>query len=206
MLVQKKDFIELDFTGKVKESDQVFDTTFKKDADKIGLKEVKPLKICVGEGMLVKGFDDALEGKDLGKSYSIELEPKKAFGPRDPKLVKTIPISVFLEKEINPYPGQVFNMDGVIARISSVSGGRVITDFNMPLAGKTIIYDFKINKVIDTQEEKLKALVEFFIGDKIDSKVDGNKAIITTEKKIDSKALKTKAKELLGLDVEFKHK
>ena len=89
MIVKKKDFIELDFTGTIKESGQIFDTTFKKDAEQLGMKSVKSLSICIGEGMLVKGFDEALDGKETGKSYSVELEPKKAFGLRDSKMIKT---------------------------------------------------------------------------------------------------------------------
>lgn len=197
MIIKKKDFVELEFTGKIKESGQIFDTTLDEKA--------KPLKICVGEGMLVKGFDDALIGKEVGKDYSVELEPKDAFGPRDKKLVKIIPISVFHEKEVNPYPGLVLNIDGVIVRISSVSGGRVTADFNIPLAGKTLIYDFKIKKIIEESQEKLNAMAEFFFG-KADVNVEGNKATITLEKKIESKPFKEKAKELTGLDVEFKSK
>jgi FKBP-type peptidyl-prolyl cis-trans isomerase SlyD len=202
MIAKKKDFIEMDFTGTIKESGQIFDTTLKKDAEKLGMKSVSPLKICVGEGMLVKGFDEALDGKETGKSYSVELEPKKAFGTRDPRMIKTIPVSIFLEKQVNPYPGLVLNMDGVIARVSAISGGRVITDFNMPLAGKTIIYEFKINRIIESTDEKLKSLVEFFLGDKIESKVEGNKAVITG-RKIENKAFKEKVKSLLNLEVEF---
>ena len=201
MLTKKKDFVEIDFTGKIKESGEIFDTTLKDQAGKSS-KDIKPQKVCIGEGMLIKGFDEALEGKEIGKNYSVELEPKKAFGNRDPKLVKTMPISVFIDQKINPYPGLILNMDGIIARISSVSGGRVITDFNHPLAGKTIIYEFKINKGVDNAGEKLNALVEFFLGDKIESKVEGNKAIITG-KKIENKAFKEKVKALLNLDVEF---
>ena len=201
--LKKKDFIALEFTGKIKESDQIFDTTIKADAEKIGANDIKPLKICIGEGMVVKGFDDALEGKEIGKSYSIEVEPKNAFGLRDPKLVKIIPISIFHEKEVNPYPGLVLNIDGVLARISSVSGGRVITDFNMPLSGKTIIYDFKITSLIENPEEKLKVLAEFFLGDIKEARIEGKKAIISLDKKAESKALREKIKKLLDLDSEF---
>ena len=203
MVIKKKDFVELEFTGKIKESGQIFDTTYKEEAKKIGAENVGPLKICVGEGMLVKGFDESLVGKEVGKDYSVEIGPKNAFGPRDLKLIKIIPISVFHEKEVNPYPGLVLNIDGMIVRISSVSGGRVTADFNLPLAGKTLIYDFKIRKLIEGNEEKLNALAEFFFG-KADVKVDGDKATITLAKKIESNPFKEKAKELTGLDVEFK--
>jgi FKBP-type peptidyl-prolyl cis-trans isomerase SlyD len=201
MLTKKKDFVEIDFTGKIKESNEVFDTTIKENAK--GSEDIKAQKICIGEGMLIRGFDEALEGKEIGKNYSVELEPKRAFGLRDPKLIKTIPISVFLEQKINPYPGLILNMDGIIARISSISGGRVITDFNLPLAGKTIIYDFKIKKLIEDKDEKLKALAEFFLG-KAEAKIEDEKAIIVSDKKIEHKMFASKVKELLGLDVEFK--
>ena len=181
---KRKDFVEIEFTGKIKESGQIFDTNLKEDAEKIGVKDIKPLRICIGEGMVVKGFDDALEGKEIGKSCSIEVEPKNAFGLRDPKLIKIVPISVFHEKEVNPYPGLVLNIDGVLARISSVSGGRVITDFNMPLSGKTVIYGFKITKIIETQEEKLKVLAEFFLKEVKEVKIDGKKAIILLAKSV----------------------
>jgi len=208
MAIKKKDFIEIDFTGSVKESGQIFDTTIREKAEKLGSdnpEKIMPLKVCVGEGMLVKGFDEALEGKEVGKDYSVEILPQKAFGARDPKLVKIIPISIFHEKEVNPYPGLVLDIDGILARISSVSGGRVTTDFNLPLAGKTVIYDFKIKRIIESGEEKLKALAEFYFG-KADVRIEEKKAEIILEKKADSKSFAAKAKELTGFDVELKSK
>jgi FKBP-type peptidyl-prolyl cis-trans isomerase 2 len=200
-MIKKKDFVEIDFIGKIKESGQVFDATIKQEAEKLGVKDSKPIKVCIGEEMLVKGFDDSLEGKEIGKDYSIELPPAKAFGARKQNLIKIIPISVFLEKQVNPYPGLVLNMDGAIARVSAVSGGRVITDFNSPLSGKTIIYEFKILRKIDEKEEKLKALADFFLG-KNEVKIEGNKGIVTSDKT--SKELIKKARELLDLEIEIK--
>ena len=154
--------------------------------------------------MLVKGFDEALEGKEFGKSYEIELPPEKAFGPRKPNLIKIIPLSVFLEKQINPYPGLVLNMDGVIARISSVSGGRVTTDFNSTLSGKTIIYTFKIIKKVENKEEKLRALGEYFLGKLDEVRVEGNKGTLKVKNVVNKEALIKKVKDLLSLDLEIK--
>ena len=205
MATKKKDFIELDFTGKIKESGIIFDTTISEDAKKIGAEDAKSLKLCIGEGMVVKGFDEALEGKEIGKAYSIDIEPKKAFGPRDPSLIKIIPISNFHEKQINPYPGQILNIDNVLARISSVSGGRVITDFNLPLAGKTINYEFRIKKILESAEDKLKALGEFFLGNIKSVSLEGKKAILSIEGEIkNEKPFKEKAKSLLDIEVELK--
>lgn len=175
MAIQKNDFIDITFTGRTKDG-EIFDTNIKKDAEKIGLNfNGKPLVICVGQGMVVGGFDNALEGKEADKDYSIELAPKDAFQERQSNLVKLIPIKVFRDKKINPYPGMTLNIDNMLVKIVSVSGGRVLVDFNNPLAGKTVIYTFKINKKIESPEEKVNAITEFFVGRTFNFKVSDDK-------------------------------
>jgi len=88
--------------------------------------------------MFLKGVDDFLIGKEIGK-YIIELSPEKAFGNRESKLVQMIPMKIFHQHKINPVPGTLFNFDNKVAKILTVSGGRVMVDFNNPLAGKDII-------------------------------------------------------------------
>jgi len=217
MTLKEKQFVEIDFTGIVKDTGEIFDTTDPKKAKSIGSENAKPLKICIGEGMLPKKFDESLVGKETGKDYSIELSPKDAFGERRGDLVKMIPLRIFTEKNIMPYKGLMLDLDGMIVRIASVSGGRVITDFNNPLAGKNIIYDFKIIKVIEDKAELAKAFIESFL--KIDSSklnvtLDGAKAVVEFDS--DEKAFKfyqelfkgvsEKAKSLIGLEFELKNK
>jgi FKBP-type peptidyl-prolyl cis-trans isomerase 2 len=203
VLLNKKDFVELEFTAKVKDG-QVFDTNIKEKAKELGIEDVRPLWACIGEKMVLTGLDNALAGKEVGKEYEIELKPEEAFGKRNPNLVKTIPVSVFLEKQVNPVPGMFLNLDGLIVRISSVSGGRVLVDFNNPLAGKDVIYTFKIIKKVDDMTEKLKILSEFFVGTE-KFELNDKKAIFSGlfQKKA-FEALSKKAKELLDIDVEIK--
>ena len=74
MQVQKNDFVEIEFTGKA--NGNIFDTTNKEEAKQIGLEaDVKPMIISVGNQMLIKGLDEALESKEKGKKYSIHLTP-----------------------------------------------------------------------------------------------------------------------------------
>ncbi len=206
--VQKKDFIEIEFTGIIKTTNQIFDTNSKENAEKHGIKDAKPLKICVGEKMVVRGLDAFIEGKEVGKEYTVELPPEAAFGIRRPDLIKIIPVSVFKERNFMPQQGMVLDMDGIAARVSSVNGGRVTVDFNYPLAGKIVVYDIKILRKIDEPSEKLKALSEFFM-DESDAKIEGSKGIVTLGKKVDKMVLDAfskKVKELLNLEVEFKEK
>lgn len=200
--VNKNDFIEIEFTGKA--NNEIFDTTDKEEAKKLGLEaDVKPLIVSVGNQMLLKGFDDSLEGKETGKKYSIKLTSDKAFGKRNPQMIKTMPIKIFHEKQMNPYPGMSVQLDNYIAKILSVSGGRVIVDFNNPLAGKDIEYDFTIKRKIDDGKEKINALQDFFLRQRFDFEIKDNKVIFKKQEiKPFIDVFKQKFKDMTGLDFE----
>ena len=207
MQIKKNDFIEIEFTGKA--NDKVFDTTNKKEAEQmnseIDIKNIKPIIISVGNQMLLKGFDEELEGKEINKKYSIHILPEKAFGKRDPSMIKTIPMRVFKEKNINPIPGMALQLDNYIAKVLSVSGGRVIVDFNNPLAGKEIDYDFKIIKKIDNTSDKINALQDFFFKQRFEFNIDEkNKKVIFNDEKIKPlvKMFNQKFKDMIGFDFE----
>ena len=214
-MVKNGDFIELDFTAKVKESGGVFDTTLPDIAKKEGLplnkEKLKPIKICVGKGMVIKGFDAALENKDAGKEHHIDINPENAFGKRNIALIRTIPERIFLEKEVRPVKGMVLNMDNTLVRIISVSGGRVMVDFNNPLAGKVVTYSFKINRIIEDTKEKLSILVENYLDRKSEIKLEDKKATIAvnpvflSNKKATENFVKM-VKDLLGVDITLEKK
>jgi len=209
--IQKNDFIEIEFTGKA--NDEIFDTTNKKEAEQmnseIDIKNIKPIIISVGNQMLLKGFDDELEGKEINKKYSIHILPEKAFGKRDPSMIKTIPMRIFREKNMNPVPGMVLQLDNYVAKVLSVSGGRVIVDFNNPLAGKEIEYDFKIIKKIDNINDKINSLQDFFFKQRFEFNIDEkNKKVIFKEEKIKPlvKMFNQKFKDMIGFDFEVGEK
>lgn len=205
-ITKKKDFIEIEFTGK--SNSQIFDTTSKEEAKSIGLQaDVKPIIVSVGNEMVLKGFDKSLEGKELNKKYSVHLKPEEAFGPRNPQLIKTLPIKVFKEKNIQPMPGMTFNMDNHIAKILSVSGGRIITDFNNPLAGKEIEYDFIIKRKITDDKEKINALQDFFFKQKFEFEIKGKKVIFKKQEiKPLIEMMKQKFKDMTGFEFEVEEK
>ena len=131
--IKKKDFIELEFVAKIKDGN-VFDTNIKQEAEKASLNitEFKPFILSVGHEMVISGLDKSLEGKEIGKAYEQEFSPDNAFGKRNPQLIKVIPMRVFKEQNIQPQPGMQLSLDNTIVRIASVSGGRILVDFNNP--------------------------------------------------------------------------
>jgi len=155
--VKEKDFVEVDYTGKLADG-TVFDTTLESVAkeNNIYSKDVKlsPAVICVGEKQLLPGLDAELVDKEVGKEFTVTLPPEQAFGKRDVKKVKIVSANTFKEHKVNPQPGLQIEVDGEIGTVQRVSGGRIIVNFNHPLSGREVIYIVKINrKVVDNKEK-----------------------------------------------------
>lgn len=207
MPLQKKDFIEIEFTGKTKDN-EIFDSNIPEDLKKTQFNiEAKPFVYSLGEGMFLEGVDNFLIGKEIGK-YKIELSPENAFGKREPKFIQMVPIKVFHEQKMNPIPGHVFNFDGKIGKIITVSGGRVLIDFNNPLAGKEIVYDLNVLRKVEKIEEKIKALNEFIFRKNFDFKIQDKKLILEVDKgfKQFAELFKERYKDLFDLDLEVNEK
>ncbi len=159
---QHHDFIELDYTGKLADG-TVFDTTLKSIANEHKLsasnREFKPTIICIGEQQLLPGLDAELQDKEIGKEYTVTLPPEKAFGKRDIKKVKIIPLGTFREHKMEPHPGLQIDVDGEMGTVTNISGGRVIVNFNHPLSGKEVTYTFKILRQVTDVAERITAFL-----------------------------------------------
>jgi FKBP-type peptidyl-prolyl cis-trans isomerase 2 len=205
MTLQKKDFIEIDFTGKTKDGD-VFDSNEKAELEKLGSEiEAKSFTYCLGENMFLEAVDNFLIGKDIGK-HKIELKPGEAFGEREAKLIKMIPRKVFTQHQINPIQGAMLNFDGRMGKVLSVSGGRVLIDFNHPLSGKEIIYYINIKRKVEDTSEKIKSMNDFLFKKDLNFEIKDNKLIMQVEKALTKfvEVFKDKFKEIFNLDLEVR--
>ncbi|MCK4670842.1 MAG: peptidylprolyl isomerase [Nanoarchaeota archaeon] len=159
--IKKGDFIEVQYTGTV--DGQVYDTTDEAKAKEQNIHNPTmpygSIKICVGRGHLLKGLDEAVVGKEPGKEYDFHLQPEQAFGKKDAKMIRLVQKTKFTSQNINPQPGLVLNIDGAMATIKTISGGRILVDFNHPLAGKKVDYKLKIVRKITELKEKIEAMV-----------------------------------------------
>lgn len=203
MALKKHDFVEIKFVGKVKNG-KIFDSNIKEELAKANIKgHPEAFVFPIGEGMFVKGVDEYLIGKEIGK-HDIELQPEDAFGKRDPKLIKMIKLKNFAQTRINPIPGAMFNMDGKIAKVLTVSGGRVMVDFNNPIAGKVVEYSVDVKRIITDVNEKINAMNDFFFRQKLDFEVKEKTIEMKVPKGMKAfiEMFKDKYKEILGLSVE----
>jgi len=163
MALQKGDFILINYTAKVKETNEIFDTTIEETAKKEHLQKegeiCEPKLIAVGEGWMLKALDESFPTMEPGKSAVVEIPPEKAFGARDPEKTKLVPLKKLAEKGINPALGMRIEYGGKNATVRSIGAGRVLLDFNPPLAGKTLVYDVTVSKKLETNDEKIAALI-----------------------------------------------
>ena len=209
MTLQKKDFIEIEFSAKTREG-EIFDSNIKEDLEKLHSGhnhsiETKPFIFCLGQGMFLSGVEDFLMGKEIGK-YDVKLSPEKAFGNRNADLIQMMPIKIFAQQKITPIPGTMFNFDGKIGKILTASGGRVMVDFNNPLAGKNVEYSVKVLRKVEDINEKAKAFIDFLFKREFKFEIENKKIILEVEKPLAKfvEMFKDKFKEILDLNLEIK--
>ena len=168
MPIDDKDFVKLNYTGKVKETGDVFDTTYEDVAEEAGIKnenkDYHPMILAVGSTQLLSKLHDEIKKMDVGEKQTVEIPCEEAFGKRDPSLIQLIPMKEFKKQNIKPFVGMPLSLDGQHGIVRTVDGGRVRVDFNHELAGKDIIYEIEIVDTIDDNVEKIKGLIEVYYG------------------------------------------
>ncbi len=198
--MQEGDFVEIEYVGKIKDTDEIFDLTDEKLAKEKGIfnekSDYKPVNIILGEKFVVKGLEEIIKQMNVGEEKTATITPEDGFGIRDAKMIKTVSESELRKQKINPIPGMILDLGNVKARIQSVNSGRVRIDFNHPLAGRDLEYKVKVNKKIEDNGEKAKAIVKFLTGEELEAKVEEKKVIVEEKKAIPEEA-KMKIAELM---------
>jgi FKBP-type peptidyl-prolyl cis-trans isomerase SlyD len=115
-----------------------------------------PLWYLAGVGVLVPGLEKALEGKDVGETVDVKLAPADAYGERDEKEVRKVPLRKLKAQRIQV--GGRYQMqadDGLrVVVVKSVSGDYALVDGNHPLAGQTLHFICKVVEVRDATDDE----------------------------------------------------
>lgn len=164
MTFQKGTLVLVDYTAKVKDSNEIFETTREVDAKSNSTYDAnvkyQPRLISVGESWVLKGLDDALANTKVGDKLSIEVPPEKGFGTRNPAKIRMIPIRKLGEDAEKVTVGDTIELDERTGIVRFIGSGRVQVDFNHRFAGKTIIYDLNVIKSLDTDQDKVMGLLK----------------------------------------------
>ncbi|MGH9980252.1 MAG: FKBP-type peptidyl-prolyl cis-trans isomerase [Nitrososphaeraceae archaeon] len=164
MPFNKGSLILLDYTARIKDNGEIFETTIEEDAKKSNLydptRRYEPRLISVGEGWVLKGLDEALTSTDVGQKLSIEISPDKGFGERDTNKVRMIPQRKLGEKANEIKVGDVVELDDRTGIIRYIGSGRVQIDYNHRLASRVLVYDVNVVKQIESNDDKIKYLLK----------------------------------------------
>ena len=125
-------------------------------------KRGSPIGFLVGDGSVIKGFDNAVIGMKEGETKSITLKPEKAYGPINPEAVIEVEKERFPSDFACVKDGYVRSQraDGrpVFGRITEVKDDTVVLDVNHPMAGKELNFEIKLVEIEkDTADEPTKA-------------------------------------------------
>ena len=162
------EFILIDYIGRVKDSNEIFDITREDVAKKENIYKPNfkygPVPIIVDAEFVLPGLNEAVKDMEVGQKKTVELSPEKSFGKRSEELIKLIPEPRFHEQGIEPQVGEYITINKLKGKVVSLDGGRVRVDFNHPLAGKTLVYEIEVVGKIAENSEKVKAVIYYFVG------------------------------------------
>ena len=163
--LEEGDFVKLAYTARTVEDDQLVDTTDPEVAEEEGVadqdQEFEPRTIVIGAGHLFESVEADILGKEPGDEGSVVVSAEEAFGEYDTDEVRTI--SADKIPEDSRYPGAHVDVDGQHGHVETIIGGRARVDFNHPLAGEDVEYDYEILEVIDDREEQAAGLIDAFL-------------------------------------------
>ena len=173
MPLEKGSLILVDYTAKVKDTNDIFDTTREEEAKKTNFYDpthkYEPRIVSIGESWVLKGLDEALSNANVGDKLNIEVPPEKGFGKRDDSKIRMIPQRKLGDKADEVGVGDEIEIENRRGIVRYVGSGRIQVDFNHRFAGKTLLYDANVLKKLDSDDEKVSALVKRRMG------VDENK-------------------------------
>ena len=168
MPLDKSSLVLVDYTARVKDTNEIFETTREDEAKKTDhydpTRKYEPRLVSVGESWVLKGLDEALSKANVGDKMNVEVAPDKGFGDRDPGKVRMIPQRKLGDKADEVSVGDVIEVEDRTGIVRYVGSGRIQVDFNHRFAGRTLLYDVNVLKKLDSDEDKVRALAKRRMG------------------------------------------
>jgi FKBP-type peptidyl-prolyl cis-trans isomerase SlyD len=167
--LQAGDFVRIDYTARTVEDGNLVDTTDPEVAEEEGVEadqEFAPRTIVLGEGHIFQSVEDDVIGGDVGDAGSVVVPATEAFGEYDEEQVRTVSKDKIPEDD--RYPGAQVQIDGQQGQVETIIGGRARVNFNHPLAGEDIEYEWTIVDEVDDREEQAAGLLDMLLDMELD--------------------------------------
>jgi FKBP-type peptidyl-prolyl cis-trans isomerases 2 len=140
--VKEGDVVKVHYTGKLSNGEQ-FDSSVGRE----------PLEFTVGAGQMIKGFDAAMPGMNLGEKKTITIAPEDGYGARSEEAIiefpkENVPPDMKLEAGM---PLTLSNQAGqpVPVIVVEVKEEVIILDANHFLAGQELIFDIELVEIAE---------------------------------------------------------
>ncbi len=124
-----------------------------------GTRSDDPLSYVHGYRMVVPGLEQAMQGRDAGDHFQVEVPPEAGYGERDESLIEVLPREAF-----EGMPGlkkgllvqlEDENGEPTLARILDLDIREVKLDTNHPYAGQTLNFDVEVISVRPATAEEI---------------------------------------------------
>ena len=141
--VKNGDKVKVHYQGRLR-SGETFDSSQGRE----------PLEFTVGDGQVIKGFDEGVKGMKIGEKRTIEIDVNDAYGEKSEDMVVEFPKNQF-PPDLNPQVGMQLMMSNGNGQqfpvvIKEVKEDSVILDANHPLAGEDLIFDIELVEIAST--------------------------------------------------------
>ena len=116
----------------------------------------QPLTVMLGKRFLIEGLEDALQNKEQGEKFEVDIAPEQAYGQRMDELVQQVPKDMFdgMDVEVGMSFRATTEQGEQSVMIIDVAEDHVVVDGNHPLAGVPLKFEVEVVEVREpTQEE-----------------------------------------------------
>ena len=137
---KKGDMVKVHYTGRLNDG-TVFDTS----------KNRQPLQFTIGQGQVIAGVEEAVDGMNAGESKTATIPQDKAYGARREEMVVVVDRKQ-LPEELNPKVGQRLeltqeNDQSILVTVTDLTDASITLDANHPLAGKDLVFDLELVEI-----------------------------------------------------------
>jgi FKBP-type peptidyl-prolyl cis-trans isomerase 2 len=135
--VKTGDSVKVHYKGTLKDG-QLFDSSEGRD----------PLELKIGEGMVIKGFDNALMNMTIGEKKSVTIPVEEAYGHKSDDMIIKMPKDQ-VPAEMDPKVGQELHLTDeggniIPVLVIDITATELILDANHPLAGEDLNFDLEL--------------------------------------------------------------
>jgi|TARA_R110000744_G_C19338598_1_gene559247 FKBP-type peptidyl-prolyl cis-trans isomerase 2 len=149
--VEKGQTVDIHYVGTFNDGEQ-FDSSHDRE---------EVLSVQVGAGQLIKGFDAALIGMEIGVTKTVNIKPTEGYGEYNPEAVAELPKDMFpKEVQDNLVVGMILPLvlkhnpaQPFPAKTKEVKESTYVFDLNHPLAGKELNFSIDVLSIAETVEE-----------------------------------------------------